>query len=71
VPPRGLTDLAERLDDDVARARLQELDAILFKGESDSPFDTAALLQALNQSRAGQRSGRTDTGGLKPLYPRS
>lgn len=71
VPPRGLTDLAERLDDDVARARLQELDAILFKGEPDSSFDTTALLQALNQSRAGHRSGRTDTGGLKPLYPHS
>lgn len=68
LPPRGLTDLAERLDDDVARARLQELDAVLFKGEPTAQIDTAALVQALNQSRAGQRPGRTDDGGLKPLY---
>lgn len=68
VPPRGLTDLAERLDDDVARTRLQELDAALFKGEPGPQIDTAALVQALNQSRAGQRPTRTDDGGLKPLY---
>ncbi len=68
VPPRGLTDLAERLDDDVARARLQELDAILFRGDTHAAIDTAALVQALNQSRAGQRPRRADDGGLKPLY---
>ncbi|WP_211224587.1 BatD family protein [Marinimicrobium agarilyticum] len=68
VPPRGLTDLAERLEDDVARARIQELDALLFRDTATTDFDADALVKALNQSRAGHRQKRRPDAGLQPLY---
>lgn len=68
IPPRGLTDLADRLDDDVARARVQELDALLFRDTDTTDFDADALVKALNQSRAGHRQKRRSEAGLQPLY---
>ncbi|WP_347329635.1 BatD family protein [Marinimicrobium locisalis] len=68
LPPRGLTDLAERLEDDVARARVQELDALLFRDAGTATFDADALVKALNQSRAGHRQKRRPEAGLQPLY---
>ncbi|MGD8176529.1 BatD family protein [Marinimicrobium sp. ARAG 43.8] len=68
IPPRGLTDLADRLEDDLARTKLRELDALLFNGSDHSDFDAQALVQALNQSRAGHRRPRGNEAGLKPLY---
>lgn len=69
LPPKGLTDLAQRVDDEVARAHLQELDALLFRGDgSEHQYDAETLIRALNHSRVGHRSSSNGGDDLRPLY---
>lgn len=70
-PPQGLTDIGQRIGSDRLRSQLAELDAALFRGNTDADFDAKALVKELNQWRVSHRSRSTPDSGLKPLYRNS
>lgn len=67
-PPQVLTEIGRRLDSERLVELLEQLDAQLYGGHSETPPDCRALVQELNRCRQSHRRNPKAQPGLAPLY---